>query len=114
MVRSAAFWVLLLGTVVGGGCKRSDPRLEKLTTGISRDSVLTVMGVEKPERVDPYLMGGHYIEALYYARPGVDSGKTPERELSPVVVIDGKLVAWGWDRWDSIAAANRIMVAPKQ
>jgi hypothetical protein len=26
-------------------------------------------------------------------------------------VVDGKLLTWGWKGWDSIAAANKIVVA---
>ena len=92
-------------------CGRSDQRLERLSVGIPKDSMLQVMGVEKPRRVDPYLVNGHYIEALYFAKLGADSGSIPDREMAPVVVIDGVLAAWGWKSWDSIAAANKIPVA---
>ena len=106
---------LLVNTVVLAAalaaCGRSDKRLEKLSVGITKDSVIQVMGVEKPRRVDPYLVNGHYIETLYFARLGADTGKLADRELAPVVVIDGVLAAWGWERWDSIAAANKIVVA---
>jgi hypothetical protein len=105
----------LAGTVVLAvtlvGCGGSDARLKKLTVGIPRDSALRVTGLEKPERTDRYLVGGHFIEAMYFAKPGADSGKTPDRQMSPVVVVDGKLAAWGWKTWDSIAAANKIVVA---
>lgn len=101
--------VLLLGTVLAA-C-RSDSRFAKLTVGIPKDSALALFGVEKPARTDPYLVGGHYIEALYYAKPGADSGSVSDRELSPVIVVDGMLAAWGWKQWDSIAAANKIIVA---
>jgi hypothetical protein len=93
------------------GCGGSDARLRKLTVGIPRDSALRLIGAEKPERVDQYLVHGHYIEAMYFAKPGADSGKTPDRQMSPVVVVDGKLLTWGWKGWDSIAAANKIVVA---
>ncbi len=104
----------LLLTAALAACARPDARLEKLTVGIPADSVVKLMGVEKPKRHDPYLINGHYIEAMYYPKPGaVDSASTTDRKMSPVVLVDGKLVGWNWTTWDSIAGANKIVVAPK-
>jgi hypothetical protein len=104
----------LFFTAALAACSRPDARLEKLTVGIPTDSVLKIMGVEKPKRLVPYLANGHFIEAMYYPKPGAtDSAATTDRKMSPVVVVDGKLVGWGWTTWDSIAAANKIVVAPK-
>ena len=111
-VSRAVVYAGLLGALAAA-CSRSDPRFEKLTVGMPKDSALAVMGVEKPVRVDPYLVNGHYIEAMYFARPDADPGKVPDRKLSPVIVIDGNLAAWGWERWDSIATANKIIVEKK-
>jgi len=94
-------------------CGGSDTRFQKLTVGISRDSALKLIGVEKPARVDPFLVSGHYIEAMYYAKPGADTVGLADRKMSPVVLVDGKLVGWGWKAWDSVAGANKIAVASK-
>lgn len=107
---------LLLLAIVGLGglnaCAREDPRLKKLSKGISRDSVLAVMGIEKPHRIDPFLVNGQYIEAMYFARSGArGTDSVPDRKMAPVIVIDGALVGWGWNQWDSIAGANRIEVS---
>lgn len=102
--------VLLLGAALAG-CGSSDARLKQLTVGITRDSVLKVMVPQNPDRIDRYLANSQSIEALYFARPGVDSGSTPDRQMSPVVLVDGLLMAWGWEQWDSVATANRIVVA---
>jgi hypothetical protein len=91
-------------------CGGSDKRLENLSVGISKDSVIQVMGVEKPRRIDPFLVNGHYIEAMYFPKLDADTGSIPDREMAPVVVIDGVLAGWGWKSWDSIAAANQIVV----
>jgi hypothetical protein len=104
--------MMLVGAAVTA-CAGSDKRLEKLSVGIPKDSVFQVMGVEKPRRIDPYLVNGHYVEAMYWAKVDADTGGIPDREMAPVVVIDGVLAAWGWKRWDSIAAANRIAVQPR-
>jgi len=29
------------------------------------------------------------------------------------VLISGRVVGWGWEKWDSIAEANAIQVVPK-
>ena len=92
-------------------CGPRDSRLKKLTLGIPRDSVLNVMGGQRPQRIDAYLVNGHYIEALLFSPPGADSATTPERKLSPVVLVGGTLAGWGWSKWDSIAAANKIVLS---
>ncbi len=95
-------------------CERADSRLERLTVGIGKDSVIAVMNGEKPKRVDPYLNNGQYLEAMLYPRQGkTDSASTADRNMTPVVVINGKLAGWGWNYWDSAATANHIPVAPK-
>jgi hypothetical protein len=109
-VRTTVFLGLLLGAALTA-CSRPDARFEKLTVGIPKDSALSLVGVEKPDRTDPYLINGHYIEVVYYAKPSADPGKTPDRKMSPVVVVDGHLAGWGWKQWDSIAKANKIVVA---
>ena len=112
--RSALIAVPVLGLLFLSACSKSDTRLEKLSAGISKDSVLAIMGVEKPQRIDPYLVEGHYIETMYFPKRGpADSASVADRNMSPLVVVDGKLVAWGWKQWDSIAAAKKIPVTKK-
>ena len=103
--------ILGIGLALGlGACGRSDPRLEQLTEGITRDSVLTAMGAE-PRRIDAFLVNGQHLEALYFAKPGASpEDSIPDRELSPVVVINGTVVGWGWQEWDSIATANKVVL----
>ena len=99
---------LLLLSACGPG---SDGRLEQLSAGITKDSAQAIMG-GAPHRVDPYLVNGQMIEALYYPKPGAtDSAALADRNMSPLVVVDGKLTGWGWQQWDSVAAANKIVVA---
>lgn len=99
--------LLLLSACAPGG----DDRLERLSAGISKDSAQAIMG-GNGQRVDPYLVDGHMIEAMYYPMPGAaDSASRADRNMSPVIIVDGKLAAWGWTQWDSIATANKIVVA---
>lgn len=105
---------LALTATLGGCGAKSDPRLEMLTAGIAKDSVYEVMGVERPEKILGYLVAGDYIEVMYFPIAGaIDSASITERKMSPVIVVGGKLVAWGWRQWDSMAAAKSIPVPPK-
>jgi len=106
IIRAGAALLLL------AACSGTDKRLELLTAGISKDSVSTLMGIEKPQRVDPYLIHGKYLEVMYYRRPG-KSDSMPDRKLSPLIVVDGVLASWGWDALDSLARVTRIQVAPR-
>jgi hypothetical protein len=99
--------VLLLGAALAA-CS-SDSRLKKLTVGIPKDSALAVMGGE-PARASRYLADGHILEALYFNKPGAGPDSVPDRKRSPVILVDGVLIAWGWKQWDSIAVANKIVV----
>jgi len=92
-------------------CERADPRLEQLSAGISKDSVFQLMG-EKPHRNDPVLVNGQYIEAMYFPREGATDGDgMQDRNMTPVIAINQKVTGWGWAYWDSVAAANGIVVA---
>lgn len=105
---------LLFSLLALSACERGDPRIEHLSVGIGKDSVTIVMEGEAPKRVDPYLNNGQYIEAMLYPRKGkTDSASGLDRNMTPVVVINGKLAGWGWNYWDSAAGANHILVAPK-
>ena len=101
-----AFGLVAVATVATG-C--GDARMRRLSAGISKDSAITIMG-GRPERTDAYITGGKLIEALYYAKPGSDSGTTPERELLPVVVQDGQVVAWGRGDWEALASQLHIQL----
>jgi hypothetical protein len=93
-------------------CGPKDKRLAELTVGISKDSALKVMGVEKPTRIDPYLTEGKFIELMYFAAPGVVDS-VPDRDMTPLVAVNGLLIGWGWETLDSVAGATKIQVAPK-
>ena len=104
---------LAVAAVLGGCGARPDPRLANLAEGISQDSVLRVMGADSANRTESFLVNGQSISTLYFARTGaLDSAALADRNMSPVVLISGTVVGWGWEKWDSIADANAIPVAP--
>jgi hypothetical protein len=93
-------------------CSSGDTRLKQLSVGITKDSALKVMGSQPPTRTDPFLTDGKFIEVMYFA-PAGSADSLPDREMSPLVAVDGKLVGWGWEMLDSVAAATKIPVAAK-
>lgn len=112
--RRLAWGLAGAAALLATGCERADPRLENLSTGISKDSVISAMEGDQPKRIDPYLIDGLYIEAMLYPKKGkTDSVSLTDRKMSPVVVINGKLAGWGWPFWDSVASSKNIPVAPK-
>jgi hypothetical protein len=109
----AGLLVLLVAMAACGS--KDDPRLQQLTVGISKDSVISIMGGEPPSRVDPYLVSGDYLEAMLFTRPGMESagGDTiADRDRTPVVLINGTVGGWGWAYWDSLATAHSIPLSP--
>lgn len=112
--RGAAGSLVLLVAIAACGPKE-DPRLKDLSTGISKDSAIIVMGGERPSRIDPYLVSGNYVESMLFIRPGTEPvgvDTLPDRKRTPVVVINGAVAGWGWAFWDSVATAHNIPLSP--
>jgi hypothetical protein len=110
---------LLLAAVVAlGACQ--DKRVNALKTGITRDSVLSVtaQGTQGADSLPGiykrahYLINGKTLEVLYFDSKDRKAGKdtVPNAQLTPLVILDGKLVGKGWSVWDSAAKANNIPV----
>ena len=89
------------------GCTKDDPRLKNLSAGITKDSAMAVLGVGTGERPAAYLVEGRMIEAMMVRREGVEGplDSLPRTDYNPIVLIDGKLVGWGWKYWDSVSQA---------
>ncbi|MGH7711200.1 MAG: hypothetical protein ACREOG_07945 [Gemmatimonadaceae bacterium] len=93
-----------------------DARLRELKVGMTRDSVLIALGSAPPDSEaflfdkDQYIVDGKSIEVFYYDPKSrlafVDS--VPGEELTPVVLLGGKVAGWGWDYWDSVATSIRV------
>jgi hypothetical protein len=97
-----------------------DKRVKELNTGITRDSAVSVLaqdikggGHDSMPNVykrDRFLIAGSTYEVLYFTRNNEKQGKdsVPLSKLTPLVFVGNKLVAKGWDQWDSISKANNI------
>jgi hypothetical protein len=98
-----------------------DKRIKELTTGITRDSAVTILAQSIkgggrdsfPNVYDRsrYLINGQNIEVLYFSKDnekkhGADT--LSYKKYTPIVFLDNKLIAKGWPAWDSISTANKI------
>jgi hypothetical protein len=105
-----------------------DARIEKLSTGISRDSVLAIINegetgdsLARVYRQESYLLpnkkGNVFLSnILFYDKRGrkeADDPNVSAQSTTPIVVIDGKVVGWGWTYYDSLAKANNIPIKPR-
>ena len=112
MARKArSLLVVAMGSLAMLGCRADeDARLKGLTAGISKDSALSVIGVQSGERSAAYLVSGQLIEAMMIRREGVEGplDSLSRQQYAPVVIIGGKLAGWGWTYWDSVSGANNI------
>lgn len=99
-----------------------DARVEAVDTGITRDSLMSIWskgtsGVDSLPSVyqrERYLIAGRNYEVLYFsptgqkAYTGTQKDTIPWKDLSPVVMIENKVVGKGWPFLDSLYTANRI------
>jgi len=104
-----------------------DSRTEQIQPGLSRDSVLTVLGqpagggsadsavgadsLKNVWRRTAYFMEGKNIEIIWYSPSGEKRTATdtvPENRVIPVVLIDGKVVGVGRTVYDQTAELYRL------
>jgi len=104
------FTVLAFASVAALGCSRDDPRFQQLNPGITKDSTLAAIGVGQGERPATYLVKGKMIEAMMIRQRGAEGplDSLSREQVTPVVMIDGKLSGWGWTYWDSVSKAIGI------
>jgi hypothetical protein len=117
---------MIAAVVAATGC--SDTRLEKLSTGISRDSALAIINdgaggdsLARVYRQESYLLenkkgNAHVANVLFYNKKGVkqaDDSTLASDAITPIVVLDDKVIGWGWAPYDSLAKANNIPTRAK-
>lgn len=113
--------------LVSAGC--SDTRLEKLSTGISRDSALAIINegasgdsLARVYRQESYLLpnkkgNAHLANILFYNKKGIketENATLAADATTPVVISDGKVIGWGWTYYDSLAKANNFPERPRR
>ena len=109
------------GAVLLAACG-PDARVKDVDTGITRDSLLTIWskntpGVDSLPSVyqrERYLISGRNYEVLFFsptgrhAYTGERKDTIPWKDLTPVAMIDNKVVGKGWEYLDSLYTANKI------
>lgn len=110
-----------------------DARIGNLTAGISRDSVLKILAqggdatdsLPHVYREDRYLAHGRSVDVLFYTTTNLkapaaaatgqvpEAGPVPEKSLTPIVLQDDRVVAWGWSSYDSAAKAAGFAIRPR-
>ena len=76
--------------------ERNRNNLSRLTLDMSLQQVLAVM--KRPYRSETLdLTGGERLELLYYHTDlKTPDGAVTDDELTPVVLLGGKVIGWGW------------------
>ena len=99
-----------------------DKRVSKLEAGAGRDSVLNALASEHkntsaaPDSMpnvymkERYFVNSKNYEVLYYEPNNKRAGRdTVEyKKLTPIILIDGKMVGKGWDVYDSLVTADKL------
>lgn len=107
-------------------CK--DPRLDKLSENITRDSALRILAADAAPgdsvphiyRESQYLMNGRMYRVVFYTptdrKQQTDTlhggERLEERRLTPLVFVNDTLTGWGWKHWEEVAATINVPVAP--
>jgi len=119
---------VLTGAIAIATSACSDSRLEKLSTGIGRDSALAIINegtsgdsLARVFKQDSYWLqnkkgNAHVANILYYSRKGAKAAADStviRGATTPIVIVDGKVLGWGWTYYDSLAVANNIPLAAK-
>lgn len=134
MIRNMIFSLVLMTLF---GCATLDSvrahnreKLLLLSPGMTKSEVLQVMGTEtvttyvdviassyittaitNPYRSELYRSAGHVFEILlYYTDKKKADDAITDDELTPIIIMDGKLDGWGWSYWDSLIQKYEIRV----
>ena len=121
-------FIILVVSILISGCTslseiRADNRqkLTGLSIGMSKQDVLGKMGtktvgaqntvVTNPYRTEMYRSNGHVFELLlYYTDIKKSDGAITDDELTPLIIMDGKLDGWGWSYWNNVIKKYEIRV----
>ena len=113
----------LSGLALLGACK--DKRIKEVNSGITRDSLLTVIGKGAPGvdsvpnvyRTERYLVDGKNWEVFFFAPGGAHlrpatKDTIPWKDLTPIVMVDRVVLGKDWPFWDSVATAHKFAKHP--
>lgn len=97
-----------------------DKRIRELDVGISKDSAIKIMADGMQPKLDTiqnvyrhtrYFVQGREFDIYMFDAENRKFWEDPEvldKELTPVVVMDGKVDGWGWSHMDDITSKYGI------
>jgi hypothetical protein len=96
-------------------------RLNSLSLGMNKSQVLDVMGTvpyeyygnitNNPYRVEAYTIKQDVVNVIFYWTDVRErDGAITEDELTPIVLINDKVVGWGWTQWEQTAVRYSIRI----
>ena len=105
-----------------GAC--TEKRVKAVDTGITKDSLLTIIGKDAPGidslpnvyTRERYLIDSKNYEILFFSPTGkhlfvgVQKDTIPWKDLTPIAMIDQRVVGKSWDYVDSLYKAHKIPV----
>jgi hypothetical protein len=116
------FLAAVAGSTILGACGQ-DKRVKEVDAGITRDSLLTVIGkgsrgsdsMPNVYRTDRYLIDGKTYEIFYFSGTsrhlfGDVKDTLPWKELTPIVMVDRVVMGKDWAYLDSLSLAHKIPV----
>ncbi len=114
-------FAVLAGLVAVSVTACKDKRVSQVKTGITRDSLLTVIGKGAPGqdsvpnvyRAERYLIDGKNYEIFFFSGSGVhlnaaSKDTLPWKQLTPIAMIDRVVVGKDWPYVDSLYGAHKI------
>ena len=117
--RRALTVAAVFGAALLAGCK--DKRIKEVNAGMTRDSLLTVIGKGAPGidsipnvyRTDRYLIDGKNYEIFFFSGSGKHllgpiKDTLPWKELTPIVMVDRVVMGKDWAYLDSLYTAHKI------
>lgn len=99
-----------------------DKRVKAVDTGMTRDQALTQLAQEAkgsgPDSMpnvytkSMYLIDGKQYEVLYFTKHNEKAKRDTVEwdDLTPIVLLDNRVIGKGWDFWDSAGKAMKIAV----
>ena len=124
LVRRRNFSLAALGGLALLGACGEDKRIKAVDRGMSKATVLGVIGKEAPGvdslpnvyQRERYLIDARNYEILFFSPTGkhvfvgVQKDTIPWKDLTPIAMIDDKVMGKGWDYLDSLYTVHRIPV----
>ena len=123
-VGSRSIMIVALGGAALLGACRQDARVKAVDTGITRDSLLTVIGKSSPGidslpnvyTRERYLIDGRSYDVMFFSPTGkhlytgIQKDTIPWKDLTPIAMIENRVAGKGWDYLDSLYKAHKIPV----